>query len=263
VEAVREAVWKKNRSPMKPLEFDKTPFEAVHGVKPDLTRELPWASRVYVTRPPELSVFKKITKLHAPRGILGYFVSSERETIERIWDPEARKVRRIASYKADMHHGMDDAQHLPIIDDRQLEGSVEGIPGDNNVDSDDDGDVDLYSNAEAPRVTSYHFSALALRLDMDSQATALVHESEFESDYNSDDGRDVLIPDSQATDQVHDPEFESAYGPDDGRDVQPSPSITMPPATPDLIPQTQVKGADDEGSNTPSIEEKAHRHQLE
>jgi hypothetical protein len=80
-EAMREAVWKKNRSPTKALKFKKTPFEAVHGIKPDLTRELPWAARVYVTHPPEHRIAASFTKLHTPRGWLGYYVSAISEEL--------------------------------------------------------------------------------------------------------------------------------------------------------------------------------------
>jgi hypothetical protein len=51
-EALRLAVYLKNRSPTTALKFEITPSEKVHGIRPDFSRQYPWGCRVYVTYPP-------------------------------------------------------------------------------------------------------------------------------------------------------------------------------------------------------------------
>ncbi len=113
-EALRHAVWLKNRSPTKAHKNKKTPFEALHGLLPDLTRERIWGSRAYVAVPTEL----RGPKLHAPRGWLGYFVGCESEHIYRIWHPDEKKVKRISAARIDDEEGTDDTHDHPSITDR-------------------------------------------------------------------------------------------------------------------------------------------------
>lgn len=80
-EAVRQAVWLKNRSPAKAHRYKKTPWEALYALKPDLKREQIWGSRSYVTKAREMRMAAELTKLHTPRATVGYFVGSESESI--------------------------------------------------------------------------------------------------------------------------------------------------------------------------------------
>jgi hypothetical protein len=100
-ESIREAVWKKNRSPTKALKFKKTPYEALTGLRPNLSCERAWGTRVYVTIPPEKRLAQSFTKLHTPRAYLAYFVSTESESILRVWDPERQKVARVTATRVD------------------------------------------------------------------------------------------------------------------------------------------------------------------
>ncbi|KAF1938030.1 hypothetical protein EJ02DRAFT_294748, partial [Clathrospora elynae] len=51
--AYQEAVYKKNRAPSKALKFLKTPWEALYGTRPDISKDNAWGARVYVTVPPD------------------------------------------------------------------------------------------------------------------------------------------------------------------------------------------------------------------
>lgn len=53
LEAVRQAVWHKNRSPLEALKLQKNVQEALYNDKPKLGRERVQGSGTYVTIPPE------------------------------------------------------------------------------------------------------------------------------------------------------------------------------------------------------------------
>ena len=107
-EAIKYSVWLKNRSPAKALKNKKTPFEAIENLQPSLAREKIWGSRAYVIIP--LETRRGDTKLHSPRGWLGYFVGCESELIYRIWDLEKKRVLRISAARIDDGEGLDDSQ---------------------------------------------------------------------------------------------------------------------------------------------------------
>jgi len=79
--AVREAVYKKNRAPSKALKYAKTPWEALYGTKPDLSKDNAWGARVYVTIPPELRLAAEARKLHVPRAYVAHFLCADSEKI--------------------------------------------------------------------------------------------------------------------------------------------------------------------------------------
>lgn len=124
-EAWKHAVWLKNRTPTRALKSRKTPFELLTGHPPDLRRERVWGSRAYVTTPPE----QRGTKLHEPRGWLGYFMGCESESVYRIWHPERNKVMRISMARVEDGEGMDDEQDGPSRQNRVLD--LEFSPNDN------------------------------------------------------------------------------------------------------------------------------------
>ena len=83
-EAIRHAVWLKNRTPTKAHKYKITPFEKVEGVTPALDRERIWGSRAFISLTEEERLAKRHSKLHGLRGLLGYFVGCESESIYRI-----------------------------------------------------------------------------------------------------------------------------------------------------------------------------------
>ena len=93
-EAIQHAIQLKNRTPARALRKKeaKTPYEALKGNKPTLTRERIWGSRAYITYPLEFRTSAEITKLHSPRGQLGYFVGYKSEAIYHIYSPKKHKV---------------------------------------------------------------------------------------------------------------------------------------------------------------------------
>lgn len=119
-EAIQHAVWLKNRTPARALRKKeaKTPYEALKGDKPTLTRERIWGSRAYVTYPPEFRTSADMTKLHSPRGWLGYFVGCESEAMYYIYSPEKHKVYRIGVARVEDGEGLDDPHDAPCLEDR-------------------------------------------------------------------------------------------------------------------------------------------------
>lgn len=117
-EAIRHATYLKNRSPTKAHKNRKTAWEALHGIKPYLGREIIWGSRAYVTIPMD-DPHRAGPKLHTPRGWLGYAVGCEGESIYRIWRPEEHTVYRISMARVEQGEGLDDPQDGPALRDRE------------------------------------------------------------------------------------------------------------------------------------------------
>jgi GAG-pre-integrase domain len=138
-EAIQHAVWLKNRTPARALRKKdaKTPYEALKGVKPTLTRERIWGSRAYVTYPPEFRASAEMTKLHSPRGWLGYFVGCESEAMYHIYSPEKHKVYRIGVARIEDGEGLDDPHDTPCLEDR-VPTTDPGVP-DQPISETDDG----------------------------------------------------------------------------------------------------------------------------
>jgi hypothetical protein len=118
-EAFVHSIWNKNRSTARALlkKEKKTPWEALYGQQPSLERERIWGSRAYTAFPTEKRRPANVTKLHHPRGWLGYFVGCESESIYRIYDPENHAVRRIGASEIDDGQGLDDSQDGPSLQD--------------------------------------------------------------------------------------------------------------------------------------------------
>lgn len=109
VEAYQHSLWLRNRSTTRALAHTTTPWERVKGTKPDCTREHVWASRVFVTIPPEKRQGLRGSKLTSNRGWMGYWMGfDENESVYRVWDPEADKVVRVSVGRVDDGNGMDD-----------------------------------------------------------------------------------------------------------------------------------------------------------
>lgn len=119
-EAVQHAVWLKNRTPARALRKKeaKTPYEALKGEKPTLSRERIWGSRTYVTYPPEFRDRADMTKLHNPRGWLGYFVGCESEAIYKVYSPDKHRVYRIGVARIEDGEGLEDLHDQPCLEDR-------------------------------------------------------------------------------------------------------------------------------------------------
>lgn len=126
-EAVQYATWLKNRAPARALRKKeaKTPYEALRGYKPDLSRERVWGSRAYVTYPLEFRARAVMTKLHNPRGWMGYFVGCESEAMYLVYSPQKHKVYRIGVARVEDGEGLDDPHDAPCLEDRVPTPTVE------------------------------------------------------------------------------------------------------------------------------------------
>jgi len=131
-EAFIHSIWNKNRATARALlkKEKKTPWETLYNQQPALERERIWGSRAYTAFPAEKRKPADITKLHHPRGWLGYFVGCENESIYRIYDPEKHVVRRIGASEIEDGQGLDDPQNGPSLQD------VNPVPTTNPLESD-------------------------------------------------------------------------------------------------------------------------------
>ena len=59
-----------------------------------------------------------MTKLHSPRGWLGYFVGCESEAMYHIYSPKKHKVYRIRVARIKDGEGLDDPHDTPCLEDR-------------------------------------------------------------------------------------------------------------------------------------------------
>jgi hypothetical protein len=120
VEAFSHAIWIKNRSPSRALEGKITPWEALYNLKPNLTIERIFGSRVYVTYPPE----HRRKSLLQPRGWIGYFVGFETEAVLRVWHPDKKRVVRITAPRVDDGQGQTDDHDGETLSNRIPIGDI-------------------------------------------------------------------------------------------------------------------------------------------
>ncbi|KZZ88210.1 Ribonuclease H-like protein [Beauveria brongniartii RCEF 3172] len=174
-EAIQHSIWLKNRTPARALRKKdaRTPYEALRGDKPSLTRERIWGSRAYITYPTEFRSTAEMTKLHSPRGWLGYFVGCESEAMYRIYSPEQHKVYRIGVARVEDGEGLDDRHDAPCLEDRIHTKEVEiraELEPDNASDTTSESDSNDGENDDHP-------SALTEETDPLSGPKSLVTEN--------------------------------------------------------------------------------------
>jgi hypothetical protein len=68
-----------------------------------------------------------MTKLHSPRGWLGYFVGYESKAMYHIYSPEKHKVYRIGIARVEDGEGLDDPHDAPCLEDRVPTIDIETI----------------------------------------------------------------------------------------------------------------------------------------
>jgi hypothetical protein len=142
--AMVESVNKKNRAPSKALRFLKTPYEALHGRRPNLTKDNAWGARVYVTFPPELAISRHVTKLHHPRGYLAHFLCALSDQICLVWRSDTQEVKRVTITRVDNSAGFDDVQPHGLHINNRVPLVAPPIP-DAAYDSDSSTHSDLYN----------------------------------------------------------------------------------------------------------------------
>ena len=130
-EAMDYAAWLKNRAPTRAHKSKKTPWEIEEGLVPDLSNEKTWGSRVYVSYTNE----ERGRKLHDPRGWLGYFVGCENESIYRVWNPDSKKVKRVAYSVVEDGQGLDDSHDGDDINNRVTWNQEENMETDTESDA--------------------------------------------------------------------------------------------------------------------------------
>ena len=181
-EAIQHSVWLKNRTPARALRKKdaKTPYEALKGDKPTLTRERIWGSRAYVTYPQEFRTTGEMKKLHSPRGWLGYFVGCESEAIYHIYSPEKNKVYRIGVARVEDGEGLDDPHDTPCLEDRIHIPDVD-IPDHLPSEGDDEASGDEESDHDDDRSDVNNMEARA------EQSIEEDHRSDINTMYQSKD----------------------------------------------------------------------------
>lgn len=138
-----------------------------------------------------------MTKLHNPRGWLGYFVGCESEAIYHIYSPERHKVYRIGVARIEDGEGLSDPHNAPCLEDRVPTLDVEAL---NNSYSEDETETSSDSDSDHGESGSPHDQQIVMSLDEDiadnehhfSEAT---HEPQDEvegaDDENETDDRDL------------------------------------------------------------------------
>jgi hypothetical protein len=121
---VEHAAYLLNRRPVKSL-GQKTPYEMVYGLKPDLGNLRIFGCRAYRRIP----YIPKLDKLEA-RSEPGYFVGIQASNIFKIWHPESRKVVPSRDVTFDEKLFFDSNQPIRLVKQAaQLEeASVGGLP---------------------------------------------------------------------------------------------------------------------------------------
>lgn len=193
-EAIQHAVWLKNRTPARALRKKdaKTPYEALRGMKPSLTRERIWGSRAYVTYPQELRHMAEMTKLHNPRGWLGYFVGCESEAMYHIYSPEKHKVYRIGVARIEDGEGLRDPHDAPCLEDRIPTPDVAFTDNNHSEDgseSSSDSDKD-YDDGESSHEQHTVISSDEEIADQEHHVSEAAHESQDEVE-DADDEDDT------------------------------------------------------------------------
>jgi len=195
-EAIQHAVWLKNRTPARALRKKdaKTPYEALKGDKPTLTRERIWGSRAYVTYPPELRNTAEMTKLHSPRGWLGYFVGCESEAMYHIYSPEKHKVYRIGVARVEDGEGLDDPHDTPCLEDRVPTLDVEvadHLSSDGESETSDGDDNDREDESDDRRSPEEEAGFLS---ESSPLAADITYQPQFEDeDVDDEDESDATI----------------------------------------------------------------------
>lgn len=122
-EAVRHAIWLKNRSLARALrkKEKKTLQEALYNTRPNLERERIWGSRAYIaySRGERIPAQKgRNQKLHSLRGWMGYYVGYKSELIYWIYSLEDYRVKQVGVARVDDSEGTEDPQDAPSLHDR-------------------------------------------------------------------------------------------------------------------------------------------------
>lgn len=122
-----------------------------------------------------------MTKLHSPRGWLGYFVGCESEAIYHIYSPEKHKVYRIGVARVEDGEGLDDPHDAPCLEDRVPTPDIE--ISDRLSSEDEEGmsdDEDLYDFPG--EIHAEHGRQQAREPN-----TEIAHQSEVEDDTKGED----------------------------------------------------------------------------
>lgn len=188
-EAIQHAVWLKNRTPARALRKKdaKTPYEALRGVRPILTRERIWGSRAYITYPQEMRITAAMTKLHSACGWLDYFVGCESEAIYHIYSPEKHKVFRIGVARVEDGEGLEDLHNAPCLEDRVPTPDLEmpsHIPSGEENEGSDEEDSDQADDqdqrmSEAAHESSYEIGSADDEYDTEEEDSATAVMSKY------------------------------------------------------------------------------------
>lgn len=195
--AIREGVNKKNRAPCRALKYKKTPFEALHGRKPDLSNDNAWGARVYVTIAPEQRLAQGDTKLHTPRGYIAHFLCAEGEKICWVWYSDLRMVKKISMARIDNTTGMNDPQpHGQHINDRAPQTQVNS-----HRDAGEESLSDEYAESDTESLHSLvEFSTMAIDDDeLDRDYVPGPNKDKLDSNKTSDTNHDDLRPEEDST----------------------------------------------------------------
>ncbi|KAG9512183.1 hypothetical protein KCU93_g10402, partial [Aureobasidium melanogenum] len=140
-EAFELGVWLKNRAPSRALRGKITPWQALYGIKPDLSKEKIFGSRLYSTIPPE----RRRKSLLLPRGRLLYFIGYESEAVMIAYDSDNHTVERVTAARVEDGVGTQDPHERPSFQDRESDNES---PSDHESDKDNTHQTMRQNNVE-------------------------------------------------------------------------------------------------------------------
>ena len=135
-----------------------------------------------------------MTKLHSPRGWLGYFVGCESKAMYHIYSPEKHKVYRIGTARVEDGEGLDDPHDAPCLEDRvptrDVEISDQLVPDADNDVTDDQSTND----GEAPPLLAETESSMSLHLPDAEDTTHQLQPNEGDTDTDQESDDDATEP---------------------------------------------------------------------
>ena len=137
--AWQHAVWLRNRLPTRSNSEYKTPWEMLYDQLPDLSREITWGSRVYVTVPLETQR-EKHAKLQT-RAWAGHFIGFESEAIFLVYDPATDMVKRAPPSRVAEREAMEDSHSNPSLRDRIPDWNIPPVRSQDESDDESAGPV--------------------------------------------------------------------------------------------------------------------------
>ncbi|KAH0166409.1 hypothetical protein KCU67_g4321, partial [Aureobasidium melanogenum] len=144
-EAFEQAVRLKNRAPTRALKNKITPWEAVYDIKPDLSKEKIFGSRLYLAIPSE----HRRKSLLIPRGRMLYFIGCESESVMIAYNSDTHAVERITAARVEDGVGTQDPHGSQSLAQREQQEQHDSVSLDDASQKSNEGHLSLSEDEES------------------------------------------------------------------------------------------------------------------